>query len=252
MEEPIPRIPSTVAGSSRVTTPIKQRAVTPTTRPSELRTSSAHRLRIVHTITEAQPAQKYISRRKQRKWENANMILLNRFLSLTNNSSETDQTPIDSLLLQQTKPFSWSKLDENDKLSLFSLHISHDSASKGHNSKRVIRTDEWELEEATWINKVRKQLRSVIIPLIHKHQELCDYLMYLELIICCYIDTRTTPLHSEFSAIFLSNLEVNSTIQVNEVGKCIFILNELPLHRLITFATCQFYGLHSDVSCLCI
>ena len=210
--------------------------------------------RPINPIVECPQPQKYISRRKQRRWENANMIILHRILNSSKFQTGRDTHSSDNAIRNQ---FSLLKIDHDLLLT-----------SSSNQSKRILRQDEFMKEEALWIANVKKQLRPVVEDLLKKRLDLVEFLKNIEYIITLFIDTHTDfSLEGEaLDESFLNLLQptCNEDVENNDDGvsniesqvyydredsKLCIRLQDLPLHRLIVFATCQFFGLHVEVRC---
>jgi hypothetical protein len=254
-----------VSGGARAVTPIKHRAITPTSNSQSNQqaarsNSVTNKLKMAQSIIDSQPSEKYISHRKQRKWENANMILLHRILSRNSTSSSSSSSsslfPDDDQTMpgpnrHHQEKVNFNLLREMDKDPLFSF-MRTQGANK---SKRVMRQDEWSVEEAKWIKNVKKQLRGVVVELLEKREDLLEYLRSLEMILWCFIESQSTPAKEDLPSSFLEQLVTNEGKLhadnlfglVVDDGKLILSLKDLPLNRLVTVAACQFYGLHTEV-----
>lgn len=252
-DDPVTPLARTLSGGTRAITPIKHRAITPTSssQPNQQARSNSvtNKLKLAQSILESQPSEKYISRRKQRKWENANMILLHRILSRNNNSDSISLLPE----VDQASPgnqsgrsrFDFNLLREMDKETLYSFMRTQGTAK----SKRVMRQDEWSTEEAKWIGCVKKQLRGVVLELLEKREDLFEFLRSLEMVLWCFMESQSVPAAEDLPSSFLELLtspDMSLGLSVSE-GKLNLPLKDLPLHRLVTFAACQFYGLHTEV-----
>lgn len=204
--------------------------------------------RPVNPIVECPQPQKYISRRKQRRWENANMIILHRILNSSKFQTSRDTHSSANAIHNQ---FSLLKIDGDFLL-----------ASSSNHSKRILRQDEFMKEEALWIANVKKQLRPVVEDLLQKRLDLVEFLKNIEYLIALFIDTQADfslegeALDESFLNLLqrtcsedddsgLSNIE-SQVFYDREDSKLCIRLQDLPLHRLIVFATCQFYGLHVE------
>lgn len=254
-DEPISPFPRFVSGSGRAVTPIKHRTITPTSSSQQnQQTRSISKLKMAQAIIDSQPSEKYISHRKQRKWENANMILLQRILSRKNDVSTLfpDESHTMPGPQRDQARCDFNLLREMDKDPMFSF-MRVQGANK---SKRIMRDDEWSVEEAKWINNVKKQLRGVVLELLEKKEDLFEYLRSLEMVLWCFMESQSTPAIEDLPSSFLELLttrpgtEPTRTDSVGlrvDEGKLILPLKDLPLTRLVTFAACQFYGLHTEV-----
>ena len=249
-DDPVTPLARSVSGGARAVTPIKHRAITPTSsQPNQQARSNSvtNKLKMAQLIIDSQPSEKYISHRKQRKWENANMILLHRILSRNNNGvnalfPDDDKTGPGP---QHEGRVDFNLLREMDKDQLFSFM----RAQGANKSKRVMRQDEWSIEEEKWIGNVKKQLRGVVLELLEKREDLFEYLRSLEMVLWCFMESQSTPASEDLPSSFLEQLTAPGTEQglIVSEGKLILPLKDLPLNRLVTFAACQFYGLHTEV-----
>ena len=235
-QPPLPVINNLIVGSRL--TPIKHRSVTPQKAIETLRSNSVtKRIQISQSVVEIQEPTvptKYISRRKLLRRENANMVLLHQFLNKHSLNQSMRKLDIRSV----SKP-SFTDLDRESFLTYV-----QPKPIVSCSVRRTTENEKLSPIENIWINKVKKDLRTIVMDLFIKRIQLLDYLKPLE--ICLF---HNTVIESEFLPISFMTFLVSKESYLRIEDEFLLLpLKDLPLHRLITFATCQFYGLHCDVS----
>jgi hypothetical protein len=181
---------------------------------------------------------KYVSKRRERKWENANMILMQcilyeRHIDISNISQAEYEMDISGF-----RPF-FSLHDAVDREEF----LTYKYQPMSNPSRRTIRLDDWILEENAWISKVKKQVRLRVIKIFKENKDMIEFLKAIELILSVYVDTKTALSKDDFPTEFSNLFELAKNIDITD-NVLIIPIKDLPLHRLVTLAACLFYGLH--------
>ena len=243
-QPPLPIINNLIVGSRL--TPVKHRSITPNTLSNNARSNSVNKkLQLAQSYAEIQEPiktvpQKYISRRKFRQWENANMVLLHKFL----NTHGLNQS-FKKMELNDTKT-NVSRLNNNIDREAF-LTFIQPKPKVIPSSRRTVNNEKLPLVESIWISKVKKELRTIILNLFLKCDNLFEYMIPLEQCLLHFI-SHSTAIEMEILPMSFSSVLIKGASLAVEDNVMILPLRDLPLHRLITFASCQFYGIHCDVS----
>jgi len=109
--------------------------------------------------------------------------------------------------------------------------------------QKRIRNDEWREAEIAWMN-VEKKLRLLLFRSIVDSEAFRSYVQALEIVLLSLVETKKLPSHSMLPSQLTDVLRSN--LLVDEDGNAQLLFKDLPFHRLLLHATCQFYGLKSQ------
>lgn len=203
------------------------------------------------------------NRRKQRMWENNNLLGLYRYLDVNNESDHMYQSEI-----SQQKNFglrvdwrsNFYELFRPDNRTLLDSYLRCDSngstgigsSSRAKHNKKL--SEEENVAEICWI-RLEKRLRAIVIRTLD-NLNMCLFVQALESVLMFLIERGIAPPASITPRVLLdmidspiyclgSNIDDDSTVTCAHTNTLVISLKDSSFHRLLLHATAQFYGLRS-------
>jgi hypothetical protein len=193
----------------------------------------------------------YILRRKDRRFENDNMLGLRRILTENGVEPFEDHDEEGNFVVSRVKfglRVNWR--------SMFSELFTIENAEKRENFRTCsntlekapvqrsipIRKDQWIEAETAWY-RIENRLRAVVVRSLQK-EELCYFVRAIEAVLLLYLAHGEAPAEALVPKMLAMNLE--QPIE-RSAASLVITLKDSSFHRLLLHAACQFYGLRSKV-----
>jgi hypothetical protein len=239
MDDSLSTLP-VVSGSNRSTTPSKIqifRALTP--QRSNSANKSKDIARAIVESTRAQSSSRDISRRKQRRRDNNNMVGLFEKMTIedidySNNDEFEDLGLIDN---RYKSVFTELFEKENSNAKLFFLSCNKLPLARCSQSQRKYKSE----AHKSWAG-VEKRLRNVVVASL-KNESLKSFVTSIEIVLIYFQVRRSNP-PDEFITDSL-NKTFRNPLKCFD-GKLVFSLLDSSFYRLLLHATCQYHGLRSQ------
>jgi hypothetical protein len=190
-------------------------------------------------------------RRKDRRFDNDNMLGLRRILTENGVEPLDDVDENGNFITSRVKfglRVNWKSLFSE----LFNTENSNEresfrTCSNAVESVRVqrsipIRKDQWAEAESAWY-RIENRLRAIVVRSLQR-EEFCFYVRAVEAVLLYFLAKQEAPPHSQVPEAFGLFLEQH----IEHLGLSLkIVLKDSSFHRLLLHAVCQFYGLKSKV-----
>ena len=194
----------------------------------------------------------YNCRRKDRRFENDNMLGLRRILSETGVAPSDDVDEEGNFITSRAKfglrvnwrsMFSQLFIAENaEKRESFRTCSNSVEGIPRAQRSIPIRKDQWVEAELAWY-QIEKRLRPIVVKSLQK-EEFCFFVHALEAVLLLFLAENAAPLSPLIPQALTIHLE--QPIESSD-GSLIICLRDSSFHRLLLHGACQFYGLRSKV-----
>ena len=198
-------------------------------------------------------SQIFLFRRKDRRFENDNMLGLRRILNQNGVEASEDMNEeadfINSrakfgLMVNWRSMFSELFTDENMEIRENFRTCSNVLTSRARSKNCIpIRKDQWAQAEIAWY-QIEHRLRAVVVRSFEK-EEFCLFVQALEAVLLFFLSQGKAPASHLIPEALSVQLEVPLDVSDSSLS---IVLRNSSFHRLLLHAACQFYGLRSKVN----
>lgn len=193
------------------------------------------------------------SRRKQRQWENKNLLDAKTFIDFNNIDDDNDDKDLENVPIGSTRYSVFNELLKPENQAYLQKFMScregmnNESTHRRHQTVRPLEGEpvDWDCGHDAWMN-IERRIRMAILSSYHSIPFVRCFITNIERILLVYIHQNEVMPEQCFADDLTKELE--SHIHLDSHRNLCIPLKESTFNRLLIHGIAQFYGLKSKVN----